>query len=241
MPSLGWNLKVWTKDYAKFRAERPNDTYGVQWGDPDARESCSRADPIAPGPLYRVVDDLIKPYARPDATILEIGPGGGRWTRYLVGAGKIICVDINEVFRAELSEICKSTDFQFYKTRGYELGGIAAESVDFVFSFGTFVHIEPKGIEQYLHEIKRVLKPGGISVIQYADKDKPRAARNRDFSNMNAAKMEKFVPGEMNIVSHDRTLLNHSNVIRLKKAGRGTFPAPATGTAPLPELTRQTP
>src|ERR1700730_13464771 len=39
---------------------------------------------------------LIDPYARLGATILEIGPGHGRWTEYLAPrAGKLILVDLS--------------------------------------------------------------------------------------------------------------------------------------------------
>ncbi|HEY1710623.1 MAG TPA: class I SAM-dependent methyltransferase [Rhizomicrobium sp.] len=216
MPSVKWNLKNWTRDRARFLKGKPKEVYGVHWGDPELREGA--VDPAAPGPLYRVVDDYIRPYVTSGVSVLEIGSGGGRWTRYLAGAARVICVDINDIFRPDLAEICRDTKFEFYKTSGFELSAVASDSVDFVFSFGTFVHIEPAGIEAYLKEIARVLKPGGIAVIQYADKTKPIGAKNSAFTNMNAQKMEKIVPTALRIETHDTTLLNHSNIIRLKKA-----------------------
>jgi hypothetical protein len=36
--------------------------------------------------------------------------------------------------------------FRFYQTRDYELEGVESASIDFVFTFGTFVHIDPEGI-----------------------------------------------------------------------------------------------
>jgi ubiquinone/menaquinone biosynthesis C-methylase UbiE len=43
-------------------------------------------------------------------------------------------------------------------------------SVDFVWSFDSFVHIDPVHVFAYLGEIARVLRPGGYAVLHHADK-----------------------------------------------------------------------
>ena len=52
-----------------------NDVYGLEWGDPETL-----------APLMYVRDHFLKPYVSPNATIVEIGGGGGRWTRYMLAA-----------------------------------------------------------------------------------------------------------------------------------------------------------
>src|SRR6266403_3354860 len=47
--------------------------YGLQWGDPDVVR-----------PLRFIRDRYVLPYVSPEHTAVEIGPGGGRWTRYLL-------------------------------------------------------------------------------------------------------------------------------------------------------------
>ena len=58
--------------------------YGLQWGDP-RRDSH----------LQEVIDRAIDPYlASSDGTVMEIGAGGGRWSRELIGrSARLILVD----------------------------------------------------------------------------------------------------------------------------------------------------
>jgi hypothetical protein len=91
-----------------------------------------------------------------------------------------------------------------------------------VFSFGTFVHIEPEGIDEYLGEIQRVLKPGANATLQYADRTKPYFKGGRNgwdgFSDMSGPKMEGMLAARgLEIVEHDQSLLKHSNVVVFRK------------------------
>ena len=56
--------------------------YGLQWGDPEI---------VAP--LKFIRDRYVLPYVNGDQYAVEIGPGGGRWTRYLLGFRKLYVVD----------------------------------------------------------------------------------------------------------------------------------------------------
>jgi SAM-dependent methyltransferase len=219
MPSLEWN-RSWQRYFREFREKHPGELYGLQWGDPDVRGIRYWIQRLlhpsyGPGPLYKVVDRYVRPSVNASATVLEIGPGGGRWTRYLVAASRVICVDIGPDFFENLKALFPAAKLEFYEAQGYELSGIIDNSVDFVFTFGTFVHIEPEGIMQYLIHIRRVLKPGGIAVVHYAEQHKPAARRNPNFSHMTAEKMEAMAP--MPIIDHDTRMLNHSNIVVFEK------------------------
>ncbi len=219
MPTIEWNRR-WGEVFAGLSSEAKR-RYGLQWGDPDRRVGywmdrlLPFRRPRAPGPLYKVVDQYITPYLRPDATVLEIGCGGGRWTKYLVGARKLICVDINDEFFEGIQLRFPKANIQFHKSAGSDLRTIEDSSVDFVFSFGTFVHIEPERIRGYLSEVQRVLVGGGVAVVHYAEKSKPEGRKNAHFSDMTARKMEDMVT--LGIVQHDVRLLNHSNIIVMEK------------------------
>jgi SAM-dependent methyltransferase len=219
MPSLEWN-RQWGEAFRKFRERHPDRLYGDEWGDPELRGwryALHRVwrRGVSPGALHKVVDLYIRPYLTADATVVEIGCGGGRWTRYLVGAKKLIAVDISPVFFAPLRARFPQANLEFYQSSGFELRGIGDGSVDYVFSFGTFVHIEPEGIAAYLAEIQRVLRVGGVAVIQYAAKEKPAARDKRTFSAMTAERMAAMTP--LPLIVHDTRLLNHSNLAILKK------------------------
>lgn len=227
MPTAAWNTR-WAKGLRRFKRSDREGHYGDHWGDPTLSGwryhwHRLRNGRTQPGDLSKVVKKYLRPYVSPDSVVMEIGPGGGRWTQFLVGAREVVLVELNTQFFRYLRKRFRKQKrkLTFYETSGYELEGIDAGSIDFVFSFGTFVHIDPDGIDEYLGEIFRVLRSGGTGTIQYADRDKPYLHTVPDyagFSDMNAPKMEALVAGRgFEIVEHDRDLLDHSNVVVIRK------------------------
>lgn len=101
---------------------------------------------------------------------LEIGVGGGR---LLAAAsrhfGRAVGVDIHDelhLTRQKLIELgCSNTEV--LKSDGTSIP-VDAESIDFVYSFIVFNHLEKRSIVvDYMEEIRRVLKPGGVAVIYF--------------------------------------------------------------------------
>lgn len=248
MPTPEWNRR-WVDEYHEQQGSKM-DYYGAHWGDPDpALAFPSRWRKVLPEslmaalltikplrnalnarrrdkttyqpPLYKVLTRYVRPYIRPDVTVLEIGPGGGRWTKYMLQAKHLTLVELNTEFFDYLRNrfAAQLSKLRFYQTRDYELEGVESSSIDFGFSFGVFVHIDPEGIQAYLAELARVVKSGGHIVIQYADKTKEGGRERTGFSDMTPAKMEGFVAAlpALEILKHDTTLLNHSSVIILRK------------------------
>lgn len=228
MHSTEWN-KRWGKDLVtkEIKSSEKN-YYGTQWGNPDTpavfywlKKFFLGNKDKAPGDLSKVIKHYIKPYVTPSSVVLEIGSGGGRWTKYLLSAQKLILVELNSEFFPYLKKRFEKdvSKLQFYQTSGCELKNINSDSVDFVFSFGTFVHIDTDGIYKYLAEVKRVLKLNGIAVIQYGDKTKKQALLNLDFSDMNQDKMKKFIEDfNLRLLDHNTKLLNQSNIAVIQKS-----------------------
>jgi SAM-dependent methyltransferase len=215
VPNIEWN-KNWAVDFESWAS---SEYYGAHWGDPDVKGLRYLYHRYilgkTPGDLSKVVELYIEPYVTPEKVALEIGSGGGRWTRYLLDAKEIIIVELNPEFFPYLWRRFErdAAKFRFYETSGYELAGIELDHVDFVFSFGTFVHIDAEGIDSYLREIKRVLKKDGIAVIQYADKTKKLGRANPSFSDMSPTKMENLLSGNgLELLDHDTNLLYHSSI-----------------------------
>lgn len=223
MPTVKWN-KRWSKGLRGALQSRGKAKYfGDQWGTP-SRETkfFQRLNPlmITPEKLAHVVESYIEPYVKSTSVVMEIGSGGGRWTRYFLKAKETIIVELNpesfEYLKSRFGE--SSSKFRFYNTSGYELDGILDESVDFMFSFGTFVHIDPEGIGSYMENIKRILKQGGTGVIHYSNKERIRAKLNPSFSRMNPTKMELLVSqAGLKVVEHNDSLLNHSSIVVFQK------------------------
>lgn len=228
MPTTTWN-KRWGSELQRFLEQPSGVHYGDQWGDPSTSRlrylvRKARWGAKLPGDLARIRKRYLDPYVTPDTVALEIGAGGGRWTRYLLQAREVVVVELNDEFFGYLERRFpdQKEKLRFYTTSGYDLGGIEPASVDFVFSFGTFVHIDPEGIDEYLGQIRRVLRPGAVASLHYGDRskkffrDKPQGFIG--FSDMTAATMESLAAKhELEIVAHDRRTLNHSNVVVLRR------------------------
>ena len=159
-----------------------NDVYGLEWGDPEACE-----------PLRYFRDHFLMPYISPSTTLVEIGPGGGRWTRYMLNAKQIYAVDYHKQLLDELRSKFNQNNIIFINNNGDDFPGIPDTSVDFIFSFGVFVHLDVEVIDSYLKNIKRLLKPSSNVVINYSDKTKPLGKSNKGFSDNNPDIMRDMV------------------------------------------------
>ena len=185
--------------------QRRSPLYGMQWGDPE----------LVP-PLKFIKERYVLPYVSPDHAAVEIGPGGGRWTQYLCGFKTLYAVDYHEALLKELRRnFSRCQNIQFIKNNGTDFPGIPQRSVDYLFSFGAFVHFDFEIIEGYLGSIKSIIKPGASVVIQYSDKTKVMGQRMKDFSENTPDRMRDAVRmSGYQILEEDTTSLWHSSVIR---------------------------
>lgn len=184
--------------------------YGMTWGDPDVV------------PMLRYVRDrFLLPFAGPDKTVVEIGPGGGRWSKYLQDAVLLYAVDYHQELLDEFARSYSKSNIRPIRNNGSDLPGVPDGSVDLVWSFGVFVHLELDTIDGYLREIRRVLKPEGFAVLQYSDKTKDAAFKNKGFAvnspdiMRSAARRRGF-----DILEENTSLLPHSAIMVLAPAGQ---------------------
>ncbi len=188
-----------------FRRSLVRPLYGLEWGDPD----------IVP-PLQFIRDRYVLPYVNAQHKAVEVGPGGGRWTRYLLGFETLYAVDYHRELLDELKRnFGRHRNVRFIENNGTDFPGIDGNSIDYLFSFGTFVHLEFNLIEAYLLAIKPIMKPGANIVIQYSDKTKIMAQLNDGFSENTPEKMREAVRAAgYRALEEDTTSLWHSSVIR---------------------------
>lgn len=132
--------------------------FGLEWGDPES------------APQLKVIrDEWIAPQLKSNTTVLEIGCGGGRWSRYLVGESRTVYL-VDAIPRAlELLRRAILFDalYRFRLAPSGELR-IPEQSVDYIFSFDTFVHFHRRLFDRYLEEIARVAKPGACLHLHFA-------------------------------------------------------------------------
>lgn len=159
MPSVDWNREVWghTHDWSRE---------GDEWSGM-ARHCGQRYEDWK----RSLVETFIAPVPA-GSRILEIAPGHGRWTEYLLPhAASLALVDINQSCLDSCQRRFAGHDtISYHLTDGYSLAFLAPSSVDFAWSFDAFVHMDPGVVRGYLGELGRVLAPGGRAVIHHAGK-----------------------------------------------------------------------
>jgi ubiquinone/menaquinone biosynthesis C-methylase UbiE len=158
MPSVDWNRRQWGQDYRWPQG-------GDEWN--DLASHCGQ-------PYTEWKDALIETFIAPhavDADVLEIAPGYGRWTEFLArSARRVVLVDINEnCLSACQKRFEHLTHIEYHLGDGESLP-VQDASLDFVWSFDSFVHMDPPVVRAYLREIGRVLRPGGSAVVHHAGK-----------------------------------------------------------------------
>ena len=117
-----------------------------------------------------LIDDVLARWIPAGAVVLEIGPGAGRWSEFLVERGSgLVLVDVSERPLKLCRERFKNdARIRYILSSGSDLPGVEDGSIDAVWSFDVFVHVSPCDQAAYLQEIARVLAPGGIAVVHHA-------------------------------------------------------------------------
>jgi SAM-dependent methyltransferase len=118
-----------------------------------------------------LIEDVLLRWIPAGGSVLEIGPGGGRWSEALLAqASRLVLVDVSE----RPLQVCRErfgtgAQIEYIHSVGNDLPGVTSRSINAVWSFDAFVHIAPTDQAGYLSEFARVLLPGGVAIIHHAD------------------------------------------------------------------------
>jgi Methyltransferase domain len=209
MPDLSTNLHLdMLADAKRLGQPEKQGLYGLHWGDPQEL-----------GWLRTVRDEFLLPFVHPDRHGVEIGPGGGRWTRYMLTFGRLYVVDFHQQLLDELARNFRMPTLILVKNNGTDFPGIPERSIDFVFSFGVFVHLDLAIIERYLQSLHEIIGSRGQIVLQYSDKTKPEGAANASFG-FNDPETMRALLGKYGyrIVREDVVTLPHSSIVQFTPA-----------------------
>src|SRR3954471_18980047 len=107
----------------------------------------------------------------PTGTILEIGPGHGRWSQFLRDlCHTLVLVDVAENCIASCrARFAEAPNIHYHVGNGQSLDMLDDNSVDFAFSFDSLVHAEADVLAAYARELARVLKPDGIGFLHHSN------------------------------------------------------------------------
>ena len=129
--------------------------------------------PIVDEALRRQIQTKIFQFARSNVyNSLEIGPGNGMFSMDFRAWKTQMFLDVLPQVEKPIRKMFPNQHQKylvFYRTKNTECSNIPQSSCNFVFSWDTFPFFTQNHIQQYLHDIKRVLIDGGYCMIQYAD------------------------------------------------------------------------
>lgn len=120
-----------------------------------------------------IVEAFIHPSITKESVVLEIAPGIGRWTQFLLNTKKLWLVDLNKVCIKKCKERFSSHQhIEYVINNGKILPFIPMNSIDFIWSFDAFVHMDKNVIHSYFKEFSRILKPNGKAIIHHHNFDR---------------------------------------------------------------------
>lgn len=125
----------------------------------------------------------------PNSNVLEIGFGNGCFMQYAKKNGwEITGVEAN----LELVDIAKSLGYKALHSD--DIGAIASDQFDMIAAFDVLEHIPQSDILNFLSQIKRMLKDGGVFIARFPNGDSPfgLANQNGDLTHVTAIGSEKF-------------------------------------------------
>jgi len=154
MPSIETNRDNWN-DPANWL--RHGEEWSDAWGGTESMWYGSLLPRIAP--------------FLPTGHLLEIACGHGRVTAQLLPhCERYTGVDLAPNCVAICAQrFADQQKARFLGTDGRSLVGIADASIDFAFSWDSLVHAEQDAMHGYMHELARVLRPGGNAWLHHSN------------------------------------------------------------------------
>lgn len=124
----------------------------------------------------------IRPYVRADTHALEIGPGRGGWSRAMLGARELWCLD---ALSAEHNSFWEYVGAQhkdrvrYLQVNDSPCSQLPDNHFTFLFSFGCFCHLSWASQLEYYRGLFTKLRPGANAFVLFADYEKYNAALDR--------------------------------------------------------------
>ena len=154
MPNVAWNAQFWGTDYSWPKS---GEEWSRKWGG---------SEPQWFGSLYPRLHRFL-----PAGRILEIAPGHGRWTKFLIPAcTEYLGIDLNE----SCIEVCRrrfadAAHAKFIANDGVSLNAVPDGQYDLIFSFDSLVHAEIDVFQSYVPQIIHKLAPGGVAFLHHSN------------------------------------------------------------------------
>jgi SAM-dependent methyltransferase len=154
MQDTDWNRQLWDGSY---NWDARGEEWSAAWGG---------SEPQWFGSLYPRLHRVL-----PASSILEIAPGMGRWTKFLLPLCRnYVGVDISLECVRECQKIFADAQHaRFVHNDGCSLSEVEDRSVDLVFSFDSLVHAEFDVLKSYIPQILQKLNERGVAFLHHSN------------------------------------------------------------------------
>jgi SAM-dependent methyltransferase len=154
LPEVNSNRELWGGSYDwATRGEE----WSIGWGG---------SEPQWFGSLYPRLHRVL-----PASSILEIAPGMGRWTKFLLPlCHKYVGIDLSlECVRGCQNIFAEVGHARFINNDGFSLSDVEDNSFDLVFSFDSLVHVEFDVLKTYIPQILQKLNAHGVAFLHHSN------------------------------------------------------------------------
>jgi hypothetical protein len=124
--------------------------------------------------LHATYIACIRPYIKEgETTALEIGPGRGGWTRTMLKAKEVWCLDaLSAEHNGFWQYVGRHPHVHYHQVHDFSCSDLPDDAFDYLFSFGCFCHVSFAGIEAYMENLWRKLRSGANAFVMVADYEK---------------------------------------------------------------------
>jgi SAM-dependent methyltransferase len=158
--NLAWNRKM-AESYVR-KSSPGSEPLGQEWGAP-------------PQDVDQILESFLFPFVGTESIVAEIGVGGGRIAaRVAPRVARFYGFDISPaMLRAAHTSLGAFANVELTLLREPKLPEALAGSVDFIYSFATFLHLDLHLMRRYFEEMAFVLRPGGHAFVHVASVTTP--------------------------------------------------------------------
>lgn len=165
----------------------------------------------------------------------EIGSGEGIVAAIIGKKCRALdCLDISEYFLNTARLLCgQQGNITFHLIENDYLRSLPSSTYDFGFAMNVFIHFNPYDIYNYLYDVSRVLKPGGVFLFdaatlghktiplfkQAADAYRQHPETIRGLMNFNHPEIVKIIIDEVGLHITDKSVIGDWMKILVKKPG----------------------
>ena len=136
----------------------------------------------------------IKPYINAETVACEIGPGRGAWTKCMLEAKEIWCLDaLSAKHNGFWEYVGHAPQAKYFQVEDFSCKMLPENAFNYLFSFGCLCHVSFEGITAYMTNLFSKLKPGAQCFILVADYEK----LNRAVDNMEKLSLVRLLPPKL--------------------------------------------